>query len=366
VTGAVDWAPSPASRGPACVFAVPGDLEALTGGYLYDRRILELLPQHGIDIAHLQLPQRFPDPWACDLVQTAGLFADTPESAILMVDGLAYGALPERLIARIQRKIVALVHHPLAFETGLSERRREELEWRERCALAHAEHVLATSATTARLLATHYRVPVERLTIAIPGTEPACRSRSSQQSAPDTLNLLTVGSIVPRKGYDILVDALAAVDGFRWHTNIVGSHALDPSTVVALQQHIAARHLQHRITLCGEYAGEQLEEAFQNAHIFIMASHYEGYGMALCEAMVRGLPVVTTMGGALAETAPEGAALKVAAGSVAALADGLRRILSDAALRCQLAEASWRAGQRLPNWRQTAAIVAGVLCEVSR
>jgi glycosyltransferase involved in cell wall biosynthesis len=227
--------------------------------------------------------------------------------------------------------------------------------------LAAANRVIATSLTTARLLSQGYGVPAERLTVAVPGTEPGRRGRSSQQSAPERLNLLAVGSVIPRKGYDILVQALTELAGLNWHANIVGSHALDPSAVAALKQNIAAHHLQRRITLCGEYGGEWLEEAFQSAHVFVMASHYEGYGMALCEAMVRGLPLVTTTGGALADTAPAGAALRVAPGSIAALADGLRRVLSDAALRCRLAEASWHAGQLLPNWTQTAAVVGDVL-----
>jgi glycosyltransferase involved in cell wall biosynthesis len=361
VTAASAPTVSPARPNPVCVFAVPGNLEAPTGGYVYDRRLLELLPQHGIEMAYLQLPQRFPHPAASDLLRTAGLFENTPESAILLIDGLAYGCLPDRLIARIGRKIVALVHHPLALETGLSQRQRDEFEQRERSALAAANRVIATSATTARLLSMGYGVPAERLTVARPGTEPGRRGRSSQQSAPERLKLLAVGSVIPRKGYDILVRALAELAGYNWHANIVGSHALDPSAVTALKQDIAAHHLQHRITLCGEYEGERLEEAFQSAHVFVMASHYEGYGMALCEAMVRGLPLVTTTGGALADTAPEGVALRVAPGSVAALADALRCVLSDAALRCRLAEASWRAGQSLPSWTQTAAVVGRVL-----
>jgi hypothetical protein len=136
-------------RGPLCAFAVPGDLGTPTGGYVYDRRLLQLLPQHGIETAYLQLPQRFPRPAASDLVRTAALFEDTPERAILLVDGLAYGCLPDGLIAQTRRKIVALVHHPLALETGLSPPQRDEFERCERCALAAANRVIATSPATA-------------------------------------------------------------------------------------------------------------------------------------------------------------------------------------------------------------------------
>jgi glycosyltransferase involved in cell wall biosynthesis len=88
--------------------------------------------------------------------------------------------------------------------------------------------------------------------------------------------------------------------------------------------------------------------------------------MVLAEAMARGLPIVCTTGGAAAETVPDNAAVKVAPGNVAALTGALRRVLVDAALRLSLADASWAAGQVLPGWQDTAAIIAAVIKETSR
>jgi glycosyltransferase involved in cell wall biosynthesis len=348
----------------ACAFAVPGDLLARTGGYLYDRHLLALLPQFDVQISHLQLSRRFPEPAPADLAETAALFRETPETTTLLVDGLAYGTLPQTLITAAKRKIVALVHHPLALETGLSDFRRAALEHSERLALACADHIVATSATTARLLAGAYNVSPDRITIAIPGTEPARRGGASCEETPERLNLLAIGSIIPRKGYDNFVAALATLGQLDWQADIVGSYALAPTTVASLRDQIVGLGLQTRIFLHGEYEGKRLEKAFDQAHIFVMPSLYEGYGMALCEAMAHGLPLVTTTAGALADTAPDAVAIKVAPGSVDALADGLRHIMSNSTLRCRLAEASWRAGQDLPNWRETAATVARVLNQV--
>jgi glycosyltransferase involved in cell wall biosynthesis len=92
-----------------------------------------------------------------------------------------------------------------------------------------------------------------------------------------------------------------------------------------------------------------------------MPSLYEGYGMALAEAMAHGLPIVSTTGGAAAETVPENAALKVPAGNEAALAAAIGRLLADPGLRARLADASFAAGQKLPRWEDTARIIAGVI-----
>jgi glycosyltransferase involved in cell wall biosynthesis len=96
-----------------------------------------------------------------------------------------------------------------------------------------------------------------------------------------------------------------------------------------------------------------------------MASLYEGYGMALAEALARGLPIVCTPGGAAAETVPDAAALKVAPGDERALSGAIGRLLDDAALRRSLGEAAWAAGQRLPRWEDTARIVAGVIKDIA-
>src|SRR3990170_7875115 len=105
----------------ATAFAIPGDIDSPTGGYTYDRRVLALLPSQGIAARHLELPGSFPAPTAADLVETERRLTTVAPSTVLVVDGLAYGAMPAEIIRRVAAPIVALVHHPLCLEAGLSE-----------------------------------------------------------------------------------------------------------------------------------------------------------------------------------------------------------------------------------------------------
>ena len=88
----------------------------------------------------------------------------------------------------------------------------------------------------------------------------------------------------------------------------------------------------------------------QRWSVFALASHWEGYGMAVAEALARGLPVAVTAGGALAELAPADASVVSPPGDHVSLGKGLRRVVFDTDLRRQMADAAWRAGQRLPRW----------------
>lgn len=348
------------------VFAIPGDITLPTGGYAYDREVLARLPAAGIEITHLALPCGYPNPSEAELARTAEQISNTPRDALLLIDGLAYGAMPSALIERFDRRIVALVHHPLCLEAGVPPARAEALRALETQALAMAHRVVVTSPLTARTLAADFAVPADLITIAEPGTEPAPRAKGSRGEA---IALLAVGSIVPRKGYDVLVQALemdAREHDPNWSLHIVGAIDRSPQTVEALRAQVRQSELAERIHVTGPKSRAELDDFYDSADIFVLASHYEGYGMVLAEALACGLPIVTTTGGAAAETAPDDAALKVPPGDAHALQKALRRLIDDVSLRKTLADAAWSAGQKLPRWSDTAAKIAEALKEARK
>jgi len=331
-------------------FAIPGDISTPTGGYAYDRQLLKLLPSFGLEISELALPGSFPDPSPADLHETERVLAATPDDATLLIDGLALGAMPSEILDRLDRRIIAMVHHPLAMETGLSPERQRELRISETAALARAQHVIVSSPTMARLLAAEFGVATERITVAEPGTDPA--PKASGTGTP--IQLLSVGAISHRKGYEVLAEALAPLGDLDWRLVIVGAKDRDPDAVASLETAIANAGLIERIHLAGIIMPATLQRYYDSTDVFVMPSLFEGYGMVLAEAMARGLPIVCTTGGAAAETVPDEAAIKVPPGDVQALGAALVRVISDRKLRKRLEKASWEAGRQLPTWNETA------------
>jgi len=131
-------------------FMIPGDLEALTGGYAYDRRIIGGLRHLGWTVDVESLDASFPDPTPFAREDARRRFASLADGSVVMVDGLAFGALAvEAEDERRRLRLVALVHHPLADETGIAGRMARSLEASERRALATTRAVVATSRPTA-------------------------------------------------------------------------------------------------------------------------------------------------------------------------------------------------------------------------
>ena len=179
----------------------------------------------------------------------------------------------------------------------------------ERLALSFVERVITTSATTARLVSQHYAVPPDKISVVLPGND---RVPLPQRPAGDVVNLLAVGSIVPRKGYDLLIAALGKIPDLKWRLVIAADPSRSPETARALAAQIASLRLIDRVELAGVVTDERLAELYASADLFVLPSRYEGYGMAYTEAIAHGVPVIGTTAGAIPEAVPAGAGMLVA------------------------------------------------------
>lgn len=343
-------------------FAIPGDLDSPTGGYSYDRRLMAELPALGWDVEYIALPGGFPAPSDAERAQTLETLAALPEGLPLMIDGLAFGVMDREAPLLAERgPLIALVHHPLAHETGLEPRRAAALRASEWAALAHAGRVVVTSPATATVLATEFDVAPERIVVAVPGTDPASFAHGS--GGPG-VQLITVGSLIPRKGH---LDLLAALEGLRaldWWLDLVGDPTLDRAHAGEIVAAIHRYGLTERVALHGPLGRDALDALYDGADIFVLASHYEGYGMAYAEAIAHGLPVVGTTGGAIAETVGTAGEL-VAPGDIRALSAILATLISDPAHRGARAAAARVAAPLLPSWRDAAMRVAQAVGQVA-
>ena len=360
-------------------FIHPGDLATRTGGYRYARSLLAVLQERGVEVAVHRLADSFPFPDAAALADADRLLGSIDEGSTVVVDGLALGAMPVQAARHAVRlKLVALVHHPLALETGISPAAAAQLEASERAALRNARAVVVTSPATRQAMR-DYGVPESRVTVVLPGTG-ATGWRASHgvvpgrvpRQAPDDgdapgtdgdrpprpVRLLCVASLTPRKGQLELVEALATCrardPAAAWTLTCIGSLDRDAAYTAAVLARVRALGLDAQVELAGERDEEAVDRAYDDGDVFVLASYYEGYGMVLAEATAHGLPIVSTTAGAIPQTVSAEAALLVAPGDVAQLAEALGQVIGRSALRQAMAAAARRAARALPDW-QTAA-----------
>lgn len=343
---------------------VPGPLEQRTGGYLYDARIVIGLRRLGWGVDVHCLDGSFPDPDRTAVAALSAALGSLPDNSIVLIDGLAMGGLPDAIRSQGRRlRIVSLVHHPLADETGLSPRDRRRFIDSEREALRSCTGVIVTSLFTARRLEA-YDVPDGRIRAVPPGTDPAPLAQGPGPGQPP--RLVCVGTVTPRKGHDVLVAALERLRDLNWSCVCAGSLERDPAYARSVLEQVAMADLTDRIDFVGEPERDALDEMYGGGSVFVLASHYEGYGMALAEALARGLPVVSTTGGAIPFTVPHDAGLLVEPGNAGLFADALRTLLAHPPTRRDdLAAAARRHAGELPTWETSVQAFATAIQELT-
>ncbi len=340
-------------------FVVPGDIESRTGGYVYDKRLIEELRALGWSVTHVAWASSFPFPTEDDVRAAAASLAALPDNALAMIDGLAFGVLDDVARAEARRlRLVAMIHHPLALESGLAAGFSNKLRHSEQRALAAARAAIVTSDTTAATLVKEFGVPAGNVTVAKPGVDRPSDDRA-MRPIDGPIRLLSVGTVTPRKGHQVLVRALGQLADLSWTCGIVGSLDRAPKTVAEVRALIDRHRLGGRIALVGEVRDPA--PFYREADIFVLPSRYEGYGMVFAEAIAHGLPIVSTDAGAIPEVVPRAARILVPVDDADALAVALRRLITEPALRLRLADGALRAADALPRWTDTAAKVASAL-----
>lgn len=335
------------------VFALPGDPESLTGGYIYDKRLIQDLAKIGWDVELLLLGNGFPNPSAATMDAAFAALSRVSESNVLIVDGLAYGALDPARVPEISAPILALTHHPLGLEDGLPPERAAALLQSERLNLAQARHVVVTSPATAATLTADFNVPAHKLTVALPGID---RPEMPARRTAGPARLLSVGTLIRRKGHDVLLGALARIADLEWQMDIVGGNR-DAAVAANLMTQSAALGLQDRVSFRGEVELSEIQSLYRNAKLFALASRYEGYGMVFAEAISWGLPIVACAAGAVPETVPKTVGLLTPPDDPEAFAVALRRLLMNADDYDRLESGARAAAARLPAWADAAAAV---------
>ncbi len=335
---------------------VPAPFTTVSGGYAYDRRMVAGLRAAGHEVSVIELAGRHPLPDTAARGAAHAAWAALPAGTLKLIDGLALAAFDGTDLARA----AGLIHHPTSIETGFSEEDRASLRAAETRLMPMLARVIVTSAPTAAQLAESFGVPRARIAVVLPGTDEAPRSTGSGKAG---CHILAVATLLPRKGYDVLLRALARLFDLDWRLTIVGSASRDPACAAALSALAGTLGIAHRVRFAGELTDAALEAEWRSADLFALATHWEGYGMAVAEALRRGLPVAVTAGGAAADLVTPETGVSAPPGDHEALSKAMRRLIFDTGLRAEMAEAAWRQGQALPDWQTQAARFAQALAE---
>lgn len=323
-------------------FVVPegiNDAATPSGGNRYDVRVIEELARRGWRIHVDEVPGTWPLPGARDAAGVGRRLGALPERSVVLIDGLLSCGLATTLLEHARRlTLVLLMHMP---QGELAEQRIAQ----------EAAAVVATSPWTRRWLSRSYGIRWDRVHVVEPGVDPAELAKPSSHGG----RLLQVAAVLSHKGHDVLVDALALLGGTRWQCVCVGAHHADPQ----FSEQVTARRdragLSQQVSFVGPLSGSALDNAFLRSDVLLAPSLMESYGMVVTEALARGLPVIASDVGGVAEalgvddTGVRPGILVPPADPVA-LADALRRWLDDEVLRARLRAAARRRRSTLVGW----------------
>ena len=285
-----------------------GSLNTLTGGYIYDKILVEYLQQqgHGVDI--ISLP---PGNYGRHLLDNCSRrlqsnFA-TPQYDILLQDELNHPSIfhiNRRLQKKTNCQIVAIVHQVLCRQPriGLINRIYRIFEKRY---LRSVDALIFNSDTTRKTVASLVNGRCPSI-VACPagdrlGHLPSIDLIGSRSRERGPLRLIFVGNVLPHKGLSPLIKGLSHLAHEKWHLTVVGSLTMDAGYVREINRLIAQRNLSRQIEIAGPKDGSELVNLFLQSHVFVMPYSQEGFGMAYLEAMAFGLPVVGSSAGAVKE-----------------------------------------------------------------
>jgi glycosyltransferase involved in cell wall biosynthesis len=346
------------------LFVIYGSLQQISGGYLYDRKVIEYLKDRGIDVDCLELP-----PCAYLLCPLQSFYAPLRRLFrgsraggydCIIIDELTH---PSVFLPVSRRRppgppVVVLLHH-LKSQERIGPLLKVVARAMERKLLRRSDRVIVNSNTTRRT-AGELISSEAAIYVCPPGSNTLVRNPESEESRGEgpprvtgqrPVRLLVTGNIIPRKGHDLLVRMLAGLSDLNWELRVVGA-AVDHRYKRRVDRLVRRYTLADRIIYTGVLSGQALSRQYLEADVFVFPSRYEGFGISLAEAIRAELPFIAFASGAIPEVTG-GRGLLVEEGDLAGFQQHLQRLIADPAFRRQTAELSRSLAGKLPTWSET-------------
>ena len=277
----------------------PSEIDSVSGGYIYNKNIIEGVRAHSVDVELLIPGTDFPFPSKKSLETCRNFFQKMPHSSIVVVDSLILGTISNLVKEFADKLIIAgLIHLPLSLNPDFAEKKKVDFREGELTSFKYSKLLILTSEFSKSVLV---KMGVDETKIHI--VTPAINGTISERYYPENpINLLCVSRISSSKGQLDLVKALENIQHYNWKLTFCGGFDTNDDYFKTIEKSIANSGLKDRITFTGEIPPNELEMYYQQADLLVLTSYYETYSMVLQEAMAFKIPIITTNTGATAQT----------------------------------------------------------------
>jgi glycosyltransferase involved in cell wall biosynthesis len=339
-------------------FVTVGDTNRLTGGYLYNARVIAALREVGVEVGEIVPCGASPEEQG-EAARRLETNLDVRAFDVIVVDALARIVCAPHLDCwQEERPVVAMVHElPSVAQDGDAVSREHEAP------LLRSDRLISVSSHGASILEER-GIPAARIRVVPPGFDRFPPASGLSLSVRDgVVRALCVAQWIPRKGILDLLRAWTLHERPGASLELIGETDADPSYEASVRAAIAASP-GTSTRARGPVDDRALAAAYAAADLFVLPSRYEGYGVVYAEALAHGLPVVACDAGPVPKLVGREAALLVPPGDVEALSTALDLLLNDAGLRDRMSAAARRRALALPRWEDTAASFLRVLREL--
>lgn len=349
-----------------------GRLDTVSGGYLYDRKLVEYLRRQGDTVEIVSLPwqgygRHLLHNFSADLRRRLvnGRFD------LLLQDELNHPSLfllNGWLRRRVNYPLVGIVHHLRVSEARAAWQNAlyRPIEHRY---LASLDGFIFNSETTRQVVfdLTAENAEKKPFVVAPPAgdrfefdiTEDGVAMRAR---AAGPLQVVFVGNVIARKGLHTLLAALARLPRADWRLAVVGDTAVDPRYFTSLQPQLAK--LGENVRLYGRLPDAELADVIRQSHVLAVPSNYEGFGIVYLEAMGAGLPAIATTAGAAGEIISNGVdGWLIAPDDDAALTRHLAQLHTNRDQLAQMGQAALARWRHHPTWAESMARVRQFLVD---